>query len=671
MDNEANIKCIACKTFLRSSPLRFGCGHYLCTTCFSRNLLLSKFSAFFPVKPEFALTCPCSSGSLSLTLDRCVEIISELQQNNIKYCSKHSIPLKVYCSHCEIWLCEECCALFHNDLFRYHNCTERPSTSKSICAVHINRPREHFCYKCNTSICMECYRSMNEHAEHPMLTFQMYQRVVKQKKQKLKYKTYSELESYLNEKMQHIMDAHNKKVQYVQSQLDQGLRKLKEIKKEFLLKSEEHQRRTQLLFQLVKKVYEEYYKELNEGEFNLSSLDFLKEVNQEIHDITLVSIDSEQFFQAIQKIPNIKGDMFDIKFIFNPVHIKHTQKLYANNPTTALCALKNKKDFVTGHLDGLISVYRSTVSDNNEEISFKWSSVKGHEKVINTIKELTSGDDNTIRFISGASDNLIQVWECVNNNVADNEDPPTVKFTHKFKNHTSIIDIIELTDKRIVLSGSDKSIKIWTMSDLPRENSDYDIIERIELTKGVDYEKCLCEIDKDVIASGSGDKKIKIWNVLTKSVQQCLTGHNSYVNTLLLKDKTTLISGGGDGFIIVWYLQEQGNKNQCTHKVLEGHRGAVQGIVLVQGNRIVSCSNDKSVMLWDLNKLSCTYRVNECHKSAIYGICVIRDKMVVTGGNDYLINCYIVNDITKNNNNNKNKNNDADDEEYGGFEKEL
>ena len=647
-----NIICITCNTSLQSSPLKFDCNHFLCKTCFSRKLLLTRFSALLPFKNDFTFTCPCSSGSLSLSLEKCLAILSSPQQNKLKRCSHHSRPFKVYCQECKIWLCEECLTEFHNKYFIHHNCTGRPLTKRTNCIFHRNTPKDQFCVQCNKFICIECNKNTNEHGDHEMFTLEQY---IHRKKRSLKYQTYSDIESYLDDKLKHIMDKHNNKINSIKTKIDYCIRQLENVKRE-CERSEEHKNYIKLLFEIVKKVYEAYYKEFKECKFSLSSFEFLKKVKHELHNVKYVSINLDAFYKAIRNIPEIKRNVFDIELNFNNTKQIKQKENETKSPITTLCVFKNKNYFVTGHEDGSILVFHSTKS--NEVPCDPLCEGKGHERTVNVIKELTNAKDNdNVYFVSGSSDRSIKVWKyTINTNNNNDGKPldcifsfdklsqiqtsPNESSDKKSNNNnkdeidddlldTSVTDIIELSGERIASTVRYNLIKIWKVQ-YDGDGSINNFSSDKELKEGTSYEKCLCKIDDNLIASGSGDSKIKIWDVENQSVKKYLNGHNSYVNTLLLKDKTKLISGDGNGLIIVWDLQEHKNMNQNGHKKLKGHCDVIQGIVLLNENQIVSCSNDKSIRLWDLERLSCEAYLNNCHKSVIYGIGVINEKVIVT-----------------------------------------
>ena len=74
-------------------------------------------------------------------------------------------------------------------------------------------------------------------------------------------------------------------------------------------------------------------------------------------------------------------------------------------------------------------------------------------------------------------------------------------------------------------------------------------------------------MDNDLIASGSWDMTIKIWNIKTGECIRTLEGHNGYVRIVIKVGKDLIASGSSDKTIKIWNF----NTGEFI-KTLEGHK---------------------------------------------------------------------------------------------------
>ena len=54
---------------------------------------------------------------------------------------------------------------------------------------------------------------------------------------------------------------------------------------------------------------------------------------------------------------------------------------------------------------------------------------------------------------------------------------------------------------------------------------------------------CLCTMSKNILASGSGDTTIKIWNIEDRSIISTLSGHTEAISALCNVKEGVLVSG--------------------------------------------------------------------------------------------------------------------------------
>jgi F-box/WD-40 domain protein MET30 len=102
---------------------------------------------------------------------------------------------------------------------------------------------------------------------------------------------------------------------------------------------------------------------------------------------------------------------------------------------------------------------------------------------------------------------------------------------------------------------------------------------------------CL-QFDDNILATGSYDSTIRIWNIDTGECLRILRGHSSGVRALQFDD-TKLISGSMDHDVRVWNWRT----GECM-SVMHGHDAGVIAVNF-QGNILVTGSVDKTVKIWN------------------------------------------------------------------------
>eukprot|EP00934_Nitzschia_sp_Nitz4_P002805 Nitzschia sp. Nitz4//scaffold5_size260463//197221//200295//NITZ4_001010-RA/size260463-processed-gene-0.93-mRNA-1//1//CDS//3329555424//2795//frame0 len=160
--------------------------------------------------------------------------------------------------------------------------------------------------------------------------------------------------------------------------------------------------------------------------------------------------------------------------------------------------------------------------------------------------------------------------------------------------HDKDINIVSIApNDSLIASGSqDKTIKLWNAVDLSL---------RATLKghrRGV-WDCQFSPIDR-VLASSSADKTIKLWSLGDFSCVRTFQGHlASALRVRFLKTGLQLVSAGADGLIKLWTIRT----NECE-ATLDGHSNKVWAMdIHPDGKKLISGGADSTLAVWEDNTL--------------------------------------------------------------------
>jgi len=172
------------------------------------------------------------------------------------------------------------------------------------------------------------------------------------------------------------------------------------------------------------------------------------------------------------------------------------------------------------------------------------------------------------------------------------------------RGHDKDINIISVSpNDSLVASGSqDKTVKLWNTTDLSLKAT---------LTghrRGV-WDCQFSPIDR-VVATSSGDKTIKLWSLTDYSCVRTFQGHlSSVLRVRFLSTGLQLVSSGADGLVKLWTIRT----NECE-TTLDGHSNKVWALDLAHDNNnnnksntnnngggdiVVSGAADSKILVWE------------------------------------------------------------------------
>ncbi len=161
--------------------------------------------------------------------------------------------------------------------------------------------------------------------------------------------------------------------------------------------------------------------------------------------------------------------------------------------------------------------------------------------------------------------------------------------TRIFKGHTNGVMCLQFNESILATGSYDTTIKLWDIE----TGAEIRTLEGHE--SGI---RCL-QFDDTKLISGSVDRTVKIWNWHTGECLSTLPGHSGGIITLHF-DSTILISGSMDKTIKIWNFEDK------STFLLRGHTDWVNAVKLDSPSRTVfSASDDCTVRLWDLDTRLC------------------------------------------------------------------
>ncbi|KAI4126990.1 MAG: hypothetical protein LQ338_003445 [Usnochroma carphineum] len=158
-----------------------------------------------------------------------------------------------------------------------------------------------------------------------------------------------------------------------------------------------------------------------------------------------------------------------------------------------------------------------------------------------------------------------------------------------FRGHTNGVMCLQFHDNILATGSYDATIKIWDM----------ETCEEIRTLRGHESGIRCLQFDDTKLISGSIDRSLKIWNWRTGQCLSTYTGHSGGVIGLHF-DSALLASASMDKTIKIWNFEDK------STFILRGHTDWVNAVKLDSPSRtVVSASDDFTVKMWDLDTKQC------------------------------------------------------------------
>ncbi|MFD1553894.1 hypothetical protein DNU06_14180 [Putridiphycobacter roseus] len=108
--------------------------------------------------------------------------------------------------------------------------------------------------------------------------------------------------------------------------------------------------------------------------------------------------------------------------------------------------------------------------------------------------------------------------------------------------------------------------------------------------------------EKNILLSGSRDGHIGVLDLLTYKVKERIPAHNFAIYDFKRSsDGIYFASASRDKSIKIWRISDFQFQEKIDFKSSEGHKASVNAI-LWNENHLISCSDDKQIIIWDYKK---------------------------------------------------------------------
>ena len=124
----------------------------------------------------------------------------------------------------------------------------------------------------------------------------------------------------------------------------------------------------------------------------------------------------------------------------------------------------------------------------------------------------------------------------------------------------------------------------------------------VEWTSATNFEIHFCWICLDfAVVSGGADMRVKIWSLDSENERirdATLTGHRSRINDVHAIDQQRVLSASNDGSVILWDI----TKNTVVNKVAQLDSVGINAISLIDSSSIACACEDGSIRFYDFNR---------------------------------------------------------------------
>ncbi|KAI0313438.1 WD40 repeat-like protein [Amylostereum chailletii] len=384
---------------------------------------------------------------------------------------------------------------------------------------------------------------------------------------------------------------------------------------------------------------------------------------------TIISIHADQniLFHSLatktlsRQLIGFNDEVIDAAFLTpNPASPDSHLALATNSSLIRLYSTRSlDARLLSGHTDIVLSlapsasgqVFASGAKDRAARIwapsdAWGWACVaicEGHAESVGALAFARQDPDRLKFLLTGSQDRTIKMWDLSSVPLASSAggagaDPMKLRSLATLKAHDKDINALDVapTDALLASASQDKTAKVFAVSYAGGGGRDGARGELKLLGTCRGHKRGVWSVrfarTERVLASGSGDRTVRIWGLDDFACLRVLEGHaNSVLRVEWLGEGTkekekekegggrggSVISAGADGLVKVW--EARGEECLAT---LDGHEDKVWALAVSRDARtIVSGAADSAVIFWE----DCTEE-QDAHREAARADLVLKEQ---------------------------------------------
>jgi len=223
--------------------------------------------------------------------------------------------------------------------------------------------------------------------------------------------------------------------------------------------------------------------------------------------------------------------------------------------------------------------------------------------------------ENESTLISGSCDNSIIIWNLT-----------SFASIKTLLGHTGCVNALNIFDEnKFLLSGSsDRMIFIWNI------DTNFELIDRLTAH---DNAVTVLNSFKNVLASGSADKTIKIWSFSYKKLIEMKSGHKALIWAVFVLENELIATASDDFTIKIWKKVNESSLDLVS--TLIDHKNWINALISLKNLSLVSGSFDKTIKVWNqINETNFECVASLIKESEVLSLAICGSSLLLSGHRD-------------------------------------